>query len=43
MSKEVIERLERSVQDYKFELEQSKDTIDKQHSMYYDLVIQNYK
>ena len=43
ISKQVIERLESQVSEYKYELEQAKDTIEKQHHMYYDLVINNFK
>eukprot|EP00347_Sterkiella_histriomuscorum_P008572 403344581 len=41
MSQQVIERLERQVGEYKFELDQAQSTIDKQHVMYYQLV-QNF-
>ncbi len=37
MSQAVIERLERQVGEYKFELTQAKDTIEKQHEMYHHL------
>ena len=43
MSKSVIERLERQVGEYKFELDQAKDTIEQQHNMYYNLVMSTYK
>lgn len=35
MSQQVIERLERQVGEYKFELNQAKDIIEKQHDMYH--------
>jgi hypothetical protein len=38
MSQTVIERLERQVNEYQFELEQAKDTIERQHDMYYSLL-----
>ena len=42
ISKQVIDKLERSVGEYKFDLEQAKDTIEKQHTMYYSLVMNNF-
>ena len=38
MSQCLIERLERTVAEQKFELEQAKDTIERQHEMYYELM-----
>ncbi|CDW87060.1 UNKNOWN [Stylonychia lemnae] len=37
MSQQVIERLERQVGEYKFELDMAQTTIEKQHDMYYKL------
>lgn len=43
ISRQVIDRLERQVGEYKYELEQAKDTIEKQHNMYYNLVVNSFK